>query len=102
MTQLFAQYGFLWLMVSVGLACFVVAAGVALEADWRPVLLFAVAVALLWPLGTVALIAVLLSAVVISMGISASLLPVNLVLALRGKEPIKPYPPSEKAKGAAS
>jgi hypothetical protein len=79
------------------MACLAIWIGTATESGWQTTLPAAIACALLWPfvtaLGVCLLLSMAILAAVVSLGISASLLPANFVLALRGKEPIKPYPP---------
>lgn len=103
MTQLFLENAALWAMVSAGMACLAIWIGISMEAAWPATANAALACMLLWPAFTVLLVFMLLLGCATLVVVALSLMPTNFVLALRGLEPIKPYPPSDKqaSKGAA-
>lgn len=100
MNQLLLEYGSLWVMVSTGMACLVIAVGAWGKSD-VPMLstaTMAVAAATLWPLFTALVVGFVLIAAAFSLAVGVLLLPPNLILAIRGKPLIKPYPAKEGAK----
>lgn len=93
MNQLLLEYGSLWVMVSTGMACLVIAVGAWGKSD-VPMLstaTMAVAAATLWPLFTALVVGLLLIGAAVLLGVGLCLLPPNIILAIRGKEIVKPY-----------
>jgi hypothetical protein len=96
--NIYQDYSTLWMMVSAGMACLVIAIGtVSKDNDPLPTLTMAVAAATLWPLFTGLVIGMLAIGAAMLVIVSISLLPVNIVLAATGREPIRPYKTTDKA-----